>query len=272
MGLAGKNRQNAGKGDGMREVYTGVFRLRRSIFALGVVIAIRIHDRSKKMGNKIISYSIMGLATVMILAWTSHDLYADTGEVRTYLDVEYGVWKKDTDTMHYVLLPFVREESRFRSEGLVYQKFFAGFRFKILSWLEFQNYYARKELMYPGSPHVGKNMASWDAIFHPTVGPFHLLNREANEWNITDKFYRYRNLSEVMYTTPVAWFSVFAFDEFRVDSDQGRVNKNDAGAGVQFDPTKSLSLRIFYDFEANRRNLPGWRYVNFAGLSCAVHL
>lgn len=214
----------------------------------------------------------IGLIALLILAGVNSEARAATGEARVYMDVEYAVVKKDSESLRLVLKPFLRIENRFRDSGLVYEQWNAGFKLRILSWLSVAAYYTPRELLYPGKPDKFKNTVGADIVFHPSFGSFRFLNREANEWHATDMYYRYRNLSEVMYTTTKTWLSLYAYDEFRFDTDKRRVNMKNIGGGFEFDPKAPLTLRVFYDLEGNRRELAEWEYVHFIGASYAVHL
>lgn len=189
-------------------------------------------------------------------------------EARAYLDVDYLVATNGT----LALRPFGRVESRFRSTGLAYEQWNAGLRLRIKSWLSAATYYTPRELLYPGKPNAFKHVAGADVILQPSIGLFRLLSRQTEEWHATDGFHRYRNLSEISYAPSGAWLTPFAYDEFRVDWDQGRVNMNDIGLGVQLRAIAILTLRLAYDVEANRRLLPGWQYTHYVGLAVAAHL
>ncbi|MCD6498886.1 MAG: hypothetical protein J7M25_11385 [Deltaproteobacteria bacterium] len=192
-------------------------------------------------------------------------------EARLYMYADYKISFVKRKMLDVALVPFVKTEDRFRKEGLVFHKTFAGTKLDILKWLALRFYYAHRELLYPGKPVKSKHMAVGDIIFYPTFGPVTIKNRECNEWHITDGFYRYRNLTEVFYH-PLRWFGIFASDEFRVDSDQSRVNMNDLVGGFQFKPHKHLALRLFYRLENKRRNLPSWQFTHSVGLLFAAHL
>jgi hypothetical protein len=194
---------------------------------------------------------------------------ADEEEARLYLDIENTVMKSDSGL---VLKPFIREENRFRGSGLVYQQWNAGLRIGILPWLSSQVYYTPRDLMYPGTPNQQKQVVGGDIIFLHRIGAFRLLDRVANEWHITDQFYRYRNLLQIAYPVKIKWLTPYIFDEFRGDSDQGRINMNEFGGGFRFEPSPSLTLQLFYDVEGNRRSLPDWQYVRYVGLTVAAHL
>jgi len=220
-----------------------------------------------------ISISFDGASVLIALAIILIPVIARAeSEGRTYLDLDGKVYECHVQPLELELRPFVRTESRFREKGLVYQQWFGGVRLKLLPWLSLQSFYSRQDLTYPDKPKAGQNLVVGDVVFHPRFGPFRLLNREENEWHITERFYRYRNMTEVLYTLPFQWLGLYAFDEFRIDSDQSRVNLNDVGGGFQFDPTRQLAIRLFYDRESNRRLKPQWEQTDFLGLSFAGHL
>jgi hypothetical protein len=198
--------------------------------------------------------------------------HADEKETRFYSDIEDLVEQKMMDPFHITFKSFLREESRFRDNRLVYQQWNAGFRVGILSWLSAQVYYTLRDQMYPNSPHQHKDVAGGDILFLPKLGSMRLINRESNEWHITDQFYRYRNLTQIMYITHITWLSPYVYDEFRADRDQKRLNMNDLGVGLQIAPSTLMTMQIFYDWEGNRRKLPSWQYVRYVGLSFAAHL
>lgn len=195
---------------------------------------------------------------------------AATAEGRTYIDLEYTVFAKRSDVVSFALKPFVRLETRFRDSGMVYEQWNTGLRIGILPWLSTAAYYTPRLTMYPGTPGKFKNVAGADVIFHPQIGPFKLIDRIANEWHATDGFYRFRNLSEFIFKV-ADWAAIYFYEEFRIDADQRKVNMNNAGAGLQFDPLPVLTLRLFYDFEINRRGLPEWQYVHFIGILMYAH-
>lgn len=210
----------------------------------------------------------LALAVLFVLVAPAPGLaQAASREGRTYLDIEYTVLRKG----QFRLRPFARAESRFRSSGLVYEQWNAGLRLRILPWLSVAAYYTPREQLYPGKPIAFKNVVGADVVLQPSLGLFRLLNRETEEWFATDRFHRYRNLSEIAYALPGAPLSSYVYDEFRVDSDQGQLNMNDVGVGVQFNASAALTVRVAYDIEANRRLLPAWQYNHFIGLAVAAH-
>ena len=193
-------------------------------------------------------------------------------EFRNYLSIDYTTVRGDAGSLRLALSPYLTVENRFRDGNLVYQQWNLGSRLNLLSWLGFQAYYTPRELMYPGKSRANKDVAGFDVLLNPSYGPFRLLDRMANEWHMTDRFYRYRNFTDIIYKSPVRWIALDAFEEFRADSDQQRINQNDLGAGLQLLLNKSLSLRAFYDLEASRRQLPEWHYVSYIGVSIGAHL
>jgi len=208
------------------------------------------------------------LAALLLAAPAPGIAQAASREGRTYLDIEYTVLRKGP----LALRPYARAESRFRSTGLVYEQWNAGLRLRVLPWLSVAAYYTPREQLYPGKPKAFKNVAGVDVVLQPSLGRFRLLNRETDEWHATDGFHRYRNLLEIAYPLPGARLSPYFYDELRIDSDQGRVNMNDVGVGVQFNATATRTLRLAYDIEANRRLLPTLQYAHFVGLAVAAHL
>jgi len=195
-----------------------------------------------------------------------------TGETRTYLDVEYTAAKKNAGRLRLAFKPFLRIENRFRNSGPVYEQWNAGFRLRVLSWLSMAAYYTPRVLMYPGKPNAFKKANGADIVFNRGLGPFILLDRVANEWYATDRFFRLRNLSRVTYKTAIPGIAVYVGDEFRLDPDEERINMNNMGGGLGFAPSPSLSLDLNYEIEANRRGLSGWQRVHFLGVTCASHL
>jgi len=213
----------------------------------------------------------IGLLGLLIIGGLAGPARAATGEARVYLDVEHMLPHRAAGSLHLTLRPFISVESRFRNSGLVYEQWNAGLRFGLLSWLSGAAYYTPREALSSAKPDAFKNVAGADVVFQPSFGSFRFINREANEWHVTDRYYRYRNLSEIVYTTPIRRMSLYLYDEFRVDSDEKRVNMNNVEGGIKADVTPSLTLVASYGIEANRRRLPRWEYVQFVGLKCAAH-
>lgn len=164
----------------------------------------------------------------------------------------------------------LRFEERFRAQGLVQVKGFAGVRINPAQWLTFQIYYANKSLRYSTPRRV--NMFVGDIIFRLRLGAFRVTDRNGHEFHATDGFYRYRQRLEVHYQTPLSWLGVWIADEFRLDSDQRRVNLNDLQVGLELQPVQRIVLRLYYDLETKRRNRPEWEHTNVGGLIFGLRL
>jgi len=203
------------------------------------------------------------IATIPIAASAGDDT-----EMRLYFDAEHAVIEA-REGHPLTLAPFVRTEERFGDQGLDLLKVFGGIRITALYWLAFQCYYAHKDFFNPG--HRQANMAVGDIIFTYEKGPFRLKNRNGNEWHITDGFYRYRGYVEARYTTPAKWLRLWAAEEIRFDSDQARINENDVRAGLEFGNERVVA-RLFYFWEANRRERTHWNDTNIVGVSIALKL
>ena len=217
-------------------------------------------------------YTAGALIAWLLVLMTSSPARSAEREFRSYMDFEYTALQKDGPVWHLALKQFLRVENRFRTGELVYQQWNMGLKIRLLSWISVQEYYTPREQMYAGKTRVNKDVVGSDLLFNPSYGPLRLLNRQANEWHLTDRFYRYRNLTELACKMPAKWLLLDVSEEFRFDSDQRRINQNDVGGGLQIDLSKSLTLRVFYDLEASRRLLPTWQYVHFLGLSVGAHL
>lgn len=181
-----------------------------------------------------------------------------------YLRGDYTVYRPERSP-ELSLGPFLRLEERFRARGVVYDKLSAGAKVQILSWLTTQLYYAHQVILDSGS--VQKHMVVGDIFVARLFGDFRLLDRNRNEWHATDRYYRYRNYLEVRWQTPVAWLAPWAAEELRVDSDQARINRNDLRVGVSLVPTDAVTLRTFFGFQSNRRNLSEWENTWYIGLA-----
>jgi hypothetical protein len=208
----------------------------------------------------------------MVLLVSRGSAHADERQIRIYTGIDDTLLDKNPKTRHFALQPFVREYSRFVKGEYVYQQWNIGVRMKHESWLSTQIYYTPRDRMYPGTPRTHKHVAGYDFLVSPKFGNFELLDREANEWHITDRFYRLRNLMQIMFLPRIKWPSPYVFDEFRADSDQKRINVNGTGFGLQMDPSSLMTLRIFYNREGDRRNRPDWRYSRYLALSLVMHL
>ena len=199
---------------------------------------------------------------------------AEQSEARTYLDIGAN-WHLAPDVAPDLQLgPFVREESRFREDGLTYVKAFAGARATFLPWLRAAAYYAHKD--FPGSDRNQAHMAVLDVFVDFHVGPLVMFDKNGFEAHVTDEFFRYRNAFELRWESPLGWLAPFARGELRVDSDAARVNLLDAWAGLLLrlpDRERSpLSLRLFYGYETNRRGQPKWDGVHLIGIEFAARI
>lgn len=215
------------------------------------------------------------IAALALLLWLSASPAYATGEGRFYFDLDYLAIHGHGPTFHMSLRPMFRSEQRFRESGLVLLKTSAGLRFGALPWLSLQTYYAHKDLFY--QDHRQAHMAVVDVILHGHLGPLRLMDRNGNEWHVTDGFYRYRNYFETLWEIgrwrPGGWnVGLWTSEEFRIDADVGRVNLNDIRVGLQFAPHQGYRLRLFYDLEAKRRGTPDWALTHFVGLVFAVRL
>jgi hypothetical protein len=196
---------------------------------------------------------------------------ADEEQIRLYAGMDGTIWEKKTGDMHFTLQPFVREYSRFVKGKHVYQQWNIGVRMKHLSWLSTQAYYSPRDRMYPGAPRTRKHIAGYDFLFSPKIGNFELLDRTANEWHITDRYYRFRNLAQVRYVPRRNWPSPYIYGEFRADSDQKRINVHGAGFGFQIEPASWATLRVYSMREGDRRNRADWRYSRYLAFYIMLH-
>ncbi len=151
----------------------------------------------------------------------------------------------------------------------MYEKLSAGARSRVLEWLSLAAYYARDENVYGDKARRRGDLLVGDLVLQEALGPVRLLNREGNEWHVTDRYFEYRNLTEFLWRTPAQRVALFAYDEFRIDSDDVRVTFNDLGGGVEVS-SDTLVLRVFYDQEASRRLAPEWQRVRSLAVSFAV--
>lgn len=199
---------------------------------------------------------------------------AEPAEARTYLDIGANWSLAPEHAPNLRLGPFVREESRFREDGLTYIKAFAGARMTFLPWLRAAAYYAHKD--FPNSDRQQAHMAVLDVFLDYHVGSLVMFDKSGFEAHVTDEFFRYRNAFELRWESPLGWLAPFARGELRVDSDAARVNLLDGWAGLLLrlpDRNHSpLSLRLFYGYEANRRGQPEWDGVHLLGLELAARL
>ena len=163
---------------------------------------------------------------------------------------------------------FAKQESRFRREGLVLTKSFLGTQVTSAPWLASRLYYANKD--QAGDPHRNRHLLSAEILLRAHLGRIALLDRSGNEWHISDRFYRYRNYLEL--AGPFLWgrLSPWASEEWRFDSDQGRINLNDNRIGLTARIKPAVKLRVFGDLEQKRRGKPGWQRTIFLGLALGV--
>ncbi|MHB9030957.1 MAG: porin family protein [Candidatus Latescibacterota bacterium] len=193
---------------------------------------------------------------------------ADERQIRIYTGIDDTVMERGA----FALQPFVREYSRFVKGKYVYQQWNIGVRMGHASWLSTQVYYSPRDRMYPGSPRTHKHLTGFDILFTPAFGKFELLDREANEWHITDRYYRFRNLMQIMYVPRDRRLSPYVYNEFRADSDQKRINVYGTGFGFRIDPASFVTLRLYYHREGDRRNRPDWKYSRYLAFSLTMHL
>jgi hypothetical protein len=201
---------------------------------------------------------------------------AEPLEARTYLDVDAS-WPLAPDHAPDLRLgPFVREESRYREDGLTFVKTFAGARMRFSPWLRAAAYYAHKD--FPASDRPQAHMAVLDVFGDFHLGPLTGFDKNGFEAHVTDEFLRYRNALEVRWESPLGWLAPFARGELRVDSDAQRVNLLDAWTGLLLTgPSREherspLSLRLFYGYEANRRGRPDWTGVHMLGVEVGARI
>lgn len=195
-------------------------------------------------------------------------------EARSYLDISAN-WSLAPESAPKLRLgPFVREESRFRGDGLTYIKASAGARMTFLPWLRAAAYYVHKD--FPSSGRQQAHMAVLDVFLDYHLGSLVMFDKSGFEVHVTDAFFRYRNAFELRWKSPLAWISPFARGELRVDSDALRVNMLDGWTGLLLKlPDREhspLSLRMFYGYEANRRGKADWGGVHLLGLALAAKI
>lgn len=183
-----------------------------------------------------------------------------TGEFRLKLDVD----DKVVQVGSFNLRPMLRTEQRFRDQGLVLLKVFAGLRSNVLPWLTLQTYYAHKDKFY--KDHEIWHMLVLDLIVHFKLGPLAIADRNGNELHtqpgFASYFYRYRNNLDVHFNPGLSWLRLWVADEIRIDADQARLNMNDAKAGIDLLAGKSLRFRLYYDLESTRRSKPDWHHTH----------
>ncbi|PKN58439.1 MAG: hypothetical protein CVU56_06120 [Deltaproteobacteria bacterium HGW-Deltaproteobacteria-14] len=191
-------------------------------------------------------------------------------EARTYLDLSLvrPLLPKADPTL--TLGPFVREESRFRDEGLVLLKSSAGLRATLRPWLRAALYYAHQDQLATGRRQT--HLASLDVFAHAALGPVVIGDKSGFEAHASDRFFRYRNALEVKWTPTGAPLSPFVNAELRVDSDSARVELYDVWVGLEIRPPVALSLRVFYGLEGNRRGKPAWGTLHMLGVALNAKL
>jgi hypothetical protein len=204
--------------------------------------------------------ALVGLAAASVACLSPSAARAET---RTYLDVNLGVHPRTSEYQAPQLRIFAREENRFRSQGLVLNKAFIGPQVLATPWLQFDLYYAKKDMFY--AAHKSKHMATFDMLLKAKLGPLRGKDRMGSEWHVTDQFYRFRNYTELGYVTPIKWLSLWTAEEFRYDADAQRINVNDNRFGLGLQATSTLRLRPFVDIENTRRGKPSWHRLMFLG-------
>jgi hypothetical protein len=205
-------------------------------------------------------------AAVCVTTWLASP--TARAETRTYLDLDVAIAPSVPNAPPPQLRLFGREENRFRNQGLVLNKAFAGARLSAFPWLQLAPYYAKKDMFY--GKHVSKHMAVMDLLLTAKLGRLRGKYRLGNEWHVTDSFYRLRNYAELAYVMPLPWLSAWTAEEFRIDSDQQRVNVNDVRLGLGVRAKKRLQIRPFVDVESSRRGKPSWEHLTFVGIAFAA--
>ena len=193
---------------------------------------------------------------------------AAEGRLKLDLDIPLTTVAAHPQKFHPRLM--LRTEQRFRDQGLVYFKLFAGIRGDLSRSLMFQTYYAHKDLMYAG--HREKHVLVADLIPHRRFGRLTLADRNGAEWHITDGFFRYRNKLIAKIDTGISWLDLWLAEELRFDFDQGRLNMVDIQAGVVVHPIPALRVLLYYDRELKRRSLRRWRKTDVIAVFLAVRL
>ena len=212
---------------------------------------------------------LTALLTLVAVLISAPAAWAVTQDFRTYIA---GFVKITDFNAHLPLSFFGKNENRFRSQGLVYDKEFVGLQQQVLPWFVVRTYWVHKDLWY--TKHADKQMYVVELIFKHRWGWFGGMYRNGNEWHITDKFYRNREKFEFrgFIPKPAQWLYFWVAEEFRIDSDQGRINMNDVWMGLGFKPRKGLDLRAFWGVELKRRHKPSWKRTDMIGVSLAFHL
>ncbi len=200
---------------------------------------------------------------IVIVALITICFTNSSAETRIYSQILLKTSGTTSDTKPTFSL-FLRQENRFRKSGLVLNKVFIGGVYGFSKIFSFRGYYAFKDLLYKG--HFTKNMLVGDIIAKYRWGRYSFLDKNGNEWHITDKFYRYRNYFQISCLTPLNRLKLWTADEIRFDSDQKRINMNDVRLGLCFTIRKNLTFSPFFDLESKRRNKQQWEDTPFLGL------
>ena len=212
-------------------------------------------------------------SSLLAVVWLCPKAAQATGEFRLKLDADYALLSSSAHR-HLNLRPMFRLEQRFRTKGLVLEKVFAGLRSDLLPWLAAQTYYAHKDSMY--AEHEVWHMLVFDLIFHVKIGPAKISDRNGNEIHARPGFgyyfYRYRNNLDLHLDPGLSWLRLWVADEVRFDSDQRRLNMNDAKVGIELLVDRRLHLRAYYDLESKRRSKPHWVNTHVFQLMLVVRL
>jgi len=152
---------------------------------------------------------------------------------------------------------YIKDEERFQNEKLVYAKQVYGISVKTGDVFSFMPFVAHKHLHY--SRQETKKLAGMDINLGAHSSNFFIKDRIRSEYHVTDKFYRFRNATEIGYSMLTEHLSFFGRYEFRFDRDQQRINMNDIAGGIIIKPVKSLSVRLYYNRELKRRNTDSWK-------------
>ncbi len=184
---------------------------------------------------------------------------ASAQEYRLKLEADWHAWhaKSGLPAVH----PLIKTEQRFRDQGLVLEKVFAGARINTLRWLTVSIYYARLDKFYRA--HQGWHLAVMDITPHVRLGPFKVSDKNGNELHYASggstAYYRYRNDLKLFWTPPgLKWLKIWAGDEVRFDSDERRMTMNDFTAGLVFRLNPRLTMKVYYDRESKRRGKDYW--------------
>jgi len=193
-------------------------------------------------------------------------LSADDYDFRNYLTFNYNFIESRGGL---TLKPFVKIEERFRDSGVVLNKFNAGLKIGFFKWLNSDLFYSLKELFYNGS--VRKDLLTAGLTFSFHLSRWNFKSRHRNEWHLSNEFVRYRNYSETDFKIN-RQFGVYASEEFRIDSDEKRINQNDIRTGIDIKIDKKTKFRIFMAMETKRRHSPVWQRTYYLGFSVETSL